>query len=300
MEDMKKENVRQKAIKSDDERLCFSENIKPSKLINDIGVRIETLKCVIEKATRNIPDLPDYKLYTAPGKTSNYFRYYLRKDDGSIIYLKKNKTKLKKEYATKKYNLELIKMAKRELCLLDRIYTSLQSDKHVNGDSILNASRKVGPSVTRITDVVIETDDEYIRSWKKEEYKGLNFEEDNLTEYYTVLGERVRSKSEILIANALHSMGLIYKYEKPLYTNSGKSIYPDFTILDVKNRREIYWEHLGLIDDEDYLNHNLWKIDEYKKMGIYVGINLVISYESASRPLGTKEIDQLIKMYILK
>ena len=48
----------------------------------------------------------------------------------------------------------------------------------------------------------------------------------------TERGELVRSKSELLIANKLHSMGIEYGYEQPLNIGEGRFRYPDFTITD--------------------------------------------------------------------
>lgn len=65
-------------------------------------------------------------------------------------------------------------------------------------------------------------------------------------------GERVRSKSEVIIADMLNRKGISYRYEYPVYLKNVGQIYPDFTVLDAIRRREIYWEHLGMMDDPDY------------------------------------------------
>ncbi len=66
------------------------------------------------------------------------------------------------------------------------------------------------------------------------------------TEYRTEKGELVRSKSEMNIANALFRTEIPYKYECPLTLNDGRVIYPDFTVLDVYNRRLVCWEQMRL------------------------------------------------------
>lgn len=65
-------------------------------------------------------------------------------------------------------------------------------------------------------------------------------------------GIAVRSKSELLIYEELCRAGYRPEYEKPL-TLSGSTRYPDFTIEDEISGRNIYWEHLGLLEREDYL-----------------------------------------------
>lgn len=61
------------------------------------------------------------------------------------------------------------------------------------------------------------------------------------------------------IANILyqHKNDIIYKYEKPLeIIENGwrKTIYPDFTIMNVHTGKVVYWEHAGLMDDAVYAN----------------------------------------------
>lgn len=57
-------------------------------------------------------------------------------------------------------------------------------------------------------------------------------------------------------------------------------IHPDFTILDLKNRREIYWEHRGMMDDEEYARNTVVRIKMMMKNGIVIGKNLIISEET--------------------
>ena len=73
----------------------------------------------------------------------------------------------------------------------------------------------------------------------------------------------VRSKSEALIANALHSSGLDFSYEKPLFAPDGTMYLPDFTI--IYQGDEYYWEHWGLLDKSKYKAHTDQKIKWYSK-----------------------------------
>ena len=67
----------------------------------------------------------------------------------------------------------------------------------------------------------------------------------------TSKGLAVRSKSELLIAEALGSGGVDFEYEKPL-TLGGQTRYPDFTIEDEISGRTVYWEHLGMLNRVGY------------------------------------------------
>ena len=117
--------------------------------------------------------------------------------------------------------------------------------------------------------------------------------------FITNQGEHVRSKSELIIANRLACLRIPYKYECPLTLSGGKIIYPDFTIWDINNRREVYWEHRGMMDSPDYAVHSVRRLKEYCQNGIFLGKNLIITEETSSVPLDTRYIDDIIKCYFL-
>ena len=60
----------------------------------------------------------------------------------------------------------------------------------------------------------------------------------------TARGELVRSKSEVIIANLLHALGITYAYEQPFTGQDGSVRYPDFTIEDAETGRRVFLEHL--------------------------------------------------------
>ena len=66
------------------------------------------------------------------------------------------------------------------------------------------------------------------------------------TEFYSNNGVRVRSKSELIIANLLEQYDVPYKYEMPLSLDENGIVRPDFIALNVRLRSEYVWEHLGM------------------------------------------------------
>lgn len=79
--------------------------------------------------------------------------------------------------------------------------------------------------------------------------------------YETLDHIMVRSKSEVIICNLLHDAGIKYKYEQKLYYDDSSYIEPDFTI--TMNNKTFYWEHVGLLGQEDYDSSWSHKIDVY-------------------------------------
>jgi ATP-dependent DNA helicase RecQ len=66
----------------------------------------------------------------------------------------------------------------------------------------------------------------------------------------TLSGDLVRSKSEVIIANILYQSGIHFKYEARLVGPDGEIRSPDFTV--EWQGKTYYWEHLGMLDLEDY------------------------------------------------
>lgn len=95
----------------------------------------------------------------------------------------------------------------------------------------------------------------------------------------TIRGELVRSKSELVIANYLHSVGLNYQYERPLDgINAPGRLRPDFTFVDDAGD-VVVWEHLGMMDRPDYRHSWEWKRAWYEANGYHEGVNLFTSTE---------------------
>ena len=81
--------------------------------------------------------------------------------------------------------------------------------------------------------------------------------------HLTSKGVAVRSMSELAIAEALTKADVPYEYEKSL-TLGGSTRYPDFTIEDEISGRTIYWEHLGMLENEGYRKSWEKKLAWYK------------------------------------
>ena len=77
---------------------------------------------------------------------------------------------------------------------------------------------------------------------------GAWYEEGKIHE--TLVGCMVRSKSEVIIANLLAADKIPFRYEVPLFAPDGTFYLPDFTI--EWRGQKYYWEHLGMLDKQEY------------------------------------------------
>ena len=81
------------------------------------------------------------------------------------------------------------------------------------------------------------------------EYLGIDRFSQNRV-HQTLSGDLVRSKSEVIIANILFQSNIQFEYERPLFAPNNTWRLPDFTIR--WNGMDYFWEHLGMLGDENY------------------------------------------------
>ena len=130
--------------------------------------------------------------------------------------------------------------------------------------------------------------------------KGSVFLQEGLI-HRTSKGLAVRSKSELIIAEALSNAGIEFEYEKPL-SLGGSIRYPDFTIDDEISGRIIFWEHLGMLEREDYRRSWEKKLAWYRSQGVLPadegdGPNgmLVTTSESSSAGFDSSAVQTVIR-----
>lgn len=220
-------------------------------------------------------------------------QYYLRKDpkDASGTYIPRKEGKFVNQLAQKDYDQKILRTLEKELKAIDRFMKDYPEKNSEQIYESLHPARQ--PLITPIQ-LPLE---EYIRKWEAIDYEGKGFE-NNAIEYYTQKGERVRSKSEVIIADSLLKEHIPYRYEYPAYLKGFGRMYPDFTVLNTRTRKEMLWEHLGMMDDAEYADCALRKLAGYEKNGIFPGENLILTYETRKTPLDQKIIKIMIEHYL--
>lgn len=111
----------------------------------------------------------------------------------------------------------------------------------------------------------------------------------------------VRSKSEVIIANALAARGVDYAYERPL-TLGSVTKYPDFTIEDMESGQTIYWEHCGMLHVPSYRRRWEEKLEWYRTHDIRghedgggAEGTLIVTRDEANGSIDSAEIAKLIE-----
>lgn len=226
-------------------------------------------------------------------KSNHNIQYYsIDLSNNKKTYISKSNTTLIQELIQKDYEKVLLQNAEQELNAINAYEKLRPKQKIEDVFYYLHEARKI--YISPITN----SETTYINTWiNQTQDNNLTFAED-LPVIRTKNNLRVRSKSELIIAETLDYFKIPYKYEYA-HTIRNKIFYPDFTILDIYNHREIIWEHLGLIDDYQYMNNAFAKIEEYEKEGFYLGDNLIITWENKRNPFNSKKAANTIQHYIL-
>ena len=194
--------------------------------------------------------------------------------------------------AQKDYDTRLLKVLNEQQKAIERFLNNFDPEAAEQVYKDLSEQRKALVTPEYLSDK------EFIRQWLSQPYTRLGFKEDD-QEFYTVKGERVRSKSEILIADALLRNNVPYLCEYPVYNKGVIFAAPDFKCLNVRLRKEYYWEHLGKLGDPDYSNRNIKKMDKYTLADDFDESRLILTFETDSHPLNTRVIEEKIRKFLL-
>ncbi len=249
------------------------------------------LESIIMKVKERLKDAPTgtLRLSKSHGQLQ-YYRCTEQKKTG--IYINKNNIEMARRLAQKSYDEKVLKLAEKRL---SQIYKITKDYKENEIEEIYYKERVERQELIESVELTWE---QKMKEWKSREYKGKGVRDDTPI-ILTERGERVRSKSEKILADYFYRNGIEYKYECPLYLNGVGTIYPDFTFLSQKTGEEIYWEHNGKVDDPVYARNMVKKILAYESNGIFQGEKLILTFETEQIILNTDKIEQLIKRYLV-
>lgn len=106
----------------------------------------------------------------------------------------------------------------------------------------------------------------------------------------TQKGHMVRSKSELVIANMLFSMGIEYEYERVIQgTSSSGRLRPDFSFADAAGDL-ILWEHVGMLGRDEYREGWEWKQAWYDANGFSLGERLFTTADDERGGLNSETV----------
>lgn len=267
---------------------------------------MKEFKFIKQIVTKKLQELDQLKLKVERSlKKAPEGSLVLSKSNGTVQYFHKTSNKQKKgryikkidqkqitALAQKDYDQRLLKEVEKQTNQLTRILKNLPEEDLSRIYDSLSEPRK-----TFVTPHII-LKEKYIEQWLQKEYRGKVMSEETPF-YVTNRGEKVRSKSEKIIADKLFSMGIPYRYEYPIRLKNFGIVYPDFTLLNMNTRKEVYFEHFGMMDHSDYRQKAFLKLQEYARNGIYPGKNLLVTFETLQVPLDMNVVEKMLRELVL-
>ncbi len=243
-----------------------------------------------------IKNLKKRSLKAPPGslriKTSHNRDQYFHYGDSGLNYIPRKDDELAFRLAQKDYEEKLISAFEAQLKAIDQFLKCYDHNAPMKVYEDLSVQRK------RIVKSIFMSDEEYVKQWLSEPYDKLGFKNGDPV-YITANGERVRSKSEMLIANELLRFGIPYRYEFPVFSDGVKIAAPDFNCLNVRLHKDYYWEHLGMMGNEEYANNNCRKMERYLTAKDFDMTKLITTYETDRHPININAIDATIRRYLM-
>lgn len=281
------------------------EELSPNQLAPLLEKRLVELQNLLFTKKKSYEKAPQGRIRIS--QNGGHPEYYLVTERGSLRgkYLPHSQKTLARQLAQKDYDARLIKLLQKEISALQN-YMKQTS----NGRAIPELYDSLCPARRSLITPAILTNEQYAARWQDVSWTGRPFASD-APYICTARGERVRSKSEVIIADTLFRYNIPYRYEFPITlkrSNSddirrdlGRSItlYPDFLCLNTRTRTEFYWEHFGLMDSTEYSNNAAGKLRLYTENGILAGRNLIITMETQTEPPSIKALEKLIEEFLL-
>ncbi len=291
------------------------EELSPNQLAPQIEKRLADLQKILTAKKKSYEKAPQGRIRIS--QNGGHPEYYLVTETGSLRgkYLPHSQETLARQLAQKDYDVRLIKQLQKEIDTLQNYL------KHAGGGRVISELYdSLCPARRALITPVTLTDEQYAANWQEVSWAGRQFSPDTPL-ILTARGERVRSKSEVIIADTLFRHKIPYRYEFPLTlrrsneaplhgdfdmlnhrtsdTGNTITLHPDFLCLNTRTRTELYWEHFGLMDDPDYSANAAGKLRLYTENGILPDRNLIITMETKREPLSTHSIEKLIKGFLI-
>lgn len=261
--------------------------IRTKDLAKEIKFYDEYVKKVSGELNSLIKKVPEGMILRV-ARCNNSYQYFIRKkgEQTNGRYIKKEDKKTAEILAQIEYDENLITLLKQlmnDMKRLQRVW--IDNPFMYVYENMIYGKREM------IT-IPYSTDEDYVIRWQNQDFEGIGFKEE-FPEYYTRKGLRVRSKSEVIIADMLDEMSIPFLYEKPLQLQSG-IVHPDFTLLNLKDRKDVYWEHFGMMDDIEYRNNAFLKMRKYEASGFYQHDSMIWTFETGNYPLNIREIRKMV------
>lgn len=262
----------------------------------EIEKRMYHIENEIAKIDSREEEWPSGELICA--KNDKHYKWYLH-HKGKTVYLPKKEEQLARSLALKKY-CYLHRQELQEELEACRNYIRRSDCKNTQIQKMLDNieyERLLGEQLREIKGKQYECINNELKNWENADYERNKNHPEKLIVKATN-GKFVRSKSEAIIDKTLSVCGIPFRYEEKVILG-GIALYPDFTIRHPRTGQVYYWEHMGMMDHSEYVDHACQKIKIYCENGIIPTVNLILTFETKEYPLGIDYVESIVREYFM-
>lgn len=267
------------------------EVLPPPGYLEELEKRRAQLKSALQAIRKQLQNQVKGELRISKGKYGPQYYYRKEASDKNGTYICKSRLPFIKKLAQQRYNRQCEVPLQKAISQIEKTLHNLASLEGILAGYNLDQVRK------QLVETLILENEIYGQKWSSITYKSNPFFTEN-TIYQTARGEKVRSKSEVIIADTLFKLGIPYRYEYPVKLEN-YTAFPDFLCLNLRTRKEYLWEHLGKLDDIEYAAKATRKIADYEKANFFPGINMILTMETGQVPLTPQRVKKIINSYLI-
>jgi len=253
---------------------------------------LEELQEELNVLTKELESYPPGRLKVYPYK--NYFKFSLEQETAHGVErknLKKSERPLVRELLKKEWVMEQSQDLRRKR---DSIELYLRQTRSIRKRDIAQSDARKHAAQELFG---MEFPEMRAIRWAEEDFP-TNTQNPEDRRIPIANGQRVRSKSEQLIADSLRANQIPFRYECGLELGSS-TIFPDFTIMHPRTGKIFIWEHFGMIGDLNYRKNTFKKLDRYWSFGYFPSDNLIMTFEDQNHALTPRTVNAIINEYFL-
>lgn len=255
--------------------------------------QLKEIEYLLDKSNKNLSKLQNIQeCGTRVSKSNGCIQYYwIDKTTNKKVYAKGSDMDMLKKAAQRNYER---KVNKKLVKLRNKLSAFL---REYDIDEIEREYSKLPDARKKLIIPIIDSKMEFAEKWKNVSYERMPVNEE--TDFISANGIKVRSKSELIIANMLEQKGIPYRYEYPLLLKGVGTVRPDFMCLNIRTGKEYVWEHFGMMDNIAYATKNINKIQTYEQNGYLAGKNMIMTFETSTNALNTSSLRCVLEEYLL-
>lgn len=222
--------------------------------------------------------------------------YHIDEKTRKQTYIPKTQLELIHQLKQKRWIKKAIKIMEKNLKFQEEILKHYEPYDHHYLQKLLPQSDSDKILEEYEYDVLPDLD-----KWAATPYRKNPYHPEELR-HTTSFGLKVRSKSEMMIAELLHGLKIPFHYDAAIRivdTNHNEKFkYVDF-LIKLPHGGFIVWEHMGMFVKETYREDQFKKLTEYFFNNIYMGKNLIITMDGPNGEFDNLEVERIIKGQIL-